>query len=440
MKKPNVLLIICDQLSQKAVGALGNTYVKTPNIDRIIAGAVSFTNSYTSCPLCVPARVSIWTGRLPHETGILTNIHNRTRSIPETMPTLGGLFASAGYENIHIGKRHDAGALREFTCQDGLLPVPGTKAWPAGFGATKLDRYTAAKCVEYLKKQHSKPFFLVADLANPHDICGWITQNKGAHDDIPVPCKLPPLPANFEFADINERPLPIRNLQYVHPSLACTLGWTEKNYQYYLAAYYHYINCVDREIGLIHKALLSSAEATNTLVVFVADHGDGMGAHRQVTKLVNFYEEAVRIPFVFSGPGITAKGMIDQPLVSLVDLLPTLCGYVGLKIPEGLPGKNLVPWLNRKTSKDKDGYVISEWSDNGTIVSPGRMLRTHRYKYTIYIEDHGEELFDLRHDPYEKLSLVKDIAYAKELKKHRQLLKEHLVKTNDTFLRLKSIS
>ena len=438
--RPNILLIISDQLSHKAVGALGNKYVQTPNIDSIAEKGVCFTNAYCTYPLCQPVRASFWTGRLPHETGVLSNGRNfPVPTIPESMPTLGSIFAGAGYETVNFGKKHDAGALRGFLCEDETksLPVESEKARPVNYD-TLRDRYTTVKVVEYLKNKHEKPFFAVASLNNPHNICGWVGENQGPHQDIPIQGELPPLPKNFEIDDLANRPLPVQYLCCSHLRLAQAGKWNKTNYQHYLSAYYHYIDRVDKEIGLILDALYSSPAGKNTLVVLIADHGDGMGAHRMVTKQVSFYEEITRVPFMFAGPGIKQKGVkLNQPLVSLLDLLPTLCDYAELPIPSGLHGLSLLPMLEGKANKTRHDYVVSEWhTEYGYIITPGRMLRTERYKYTKYIEGDGEELYDLENDPGETHNLISNPVYSKVLKEHRELLREHLKKTNDNFFSL----
>ena len=130
--KPNILIVISDQLSASALPAYGDRYAYTPNIDRILQRGVRFDNCYTNCPLCQPARAAFWTGRFPHNTGVLSNGRNHpVPPVPESLPTLGELFSRAGYETVHLGKTHDAGSLRGFTVEpNGELPVDAEPAWP----------------------------------------------------------------------------------------------------------------------------------------------------------------------------------------------------------------------------------------------------------------------------------------------------------------------
>ncbi len=435
-ERPNILIIISDQLAQRAVGSYGDRWARTPNIDSLAAGGVRFSRSYVNCPLCQPSRASFWTGRLPHETGVDSNGMNYpVPRIPESMLTLGAIFAAGGYETVHFGKQHDAGSLRGFRLVDPKeVELESPEAWPVNYDS-KQDPYAATKCVEFLKSKHEKPFLAVASLNNPHNICGWVGANEGPHQDIPVPGELPPLPDNFEIEDLETRPLPVRYLCCSHRRLQQAAKWSETNYRHYLAAYYHYLSLVDTHIGAILEALYSTPEGGNTLVVFFSDHGDSIASHRMVTKQVSFYEETTRVPFILAGPGVAGQGvLIQEPLVSLLDLLPTLCDYAGLPVPGDLHGMSLLPWVRGERPQSAHRYVAGEWQTEwGYTISPGRMIRTDKYKYTRYVEGDGEELYDLEEDPGEKRNLIHDLSYAEALKEHRELLSEHLGKVNDPF-------
>jgi choline-sulfatase len=441
--KRNILIIIADQLSQKAVGAYGNPYSQTPAIDSIAAEGVRFANAYTPCPLCQPARAAFWTGNLPHTTGILSNGRKHpVPPLPDDIPTLGDIFQAAGYETVHFGKRHDAGSLRGFDCapieEKEVAAIPG---WPLNQD-TYRDVRTTEQAVAYLKQSHETPFVMIADLINPHNICGYVGENIGPHEDIPVPGELPPLPDNFEFTDLDKRPQAVQYICCSHRRLAQAAQWSELNYRHYLAAYYHYVNRVDQQIGQILEALDNSDAADSTLIVFFSDHGDSMAAHRMVTKQVSFYEETTRVPFIFAGCGVSEKDRVaSEPLVSLSDLLPTLCEYAALPAPEGIYGESLMPFLhNHHPPRWREG-VVSEWhTEWGFTISPGRMVRTARYKYTRYLENGDEALYDLVADPGETRTLINAsaattaAAYAHQLSHHRDLLREHIAQSEDPFL------
>ncbi len=439
-QRPNILLIFADQLAWRALPAYGDTYAQTPNIDRIARRAVRFSECYTPYPLCQPARAAYWTGRHPHETGVLSN--GRRHSVPPLpteIPTLGELASEAGYATVHFGKQHDAGSLRGFDLAPvRSLPVEAAPAWPLN-DDTFQDRYTTQKTVEWLERYDgAAPYLTVADLNNPHNICGWVGENEGAHQDVRVASTLPDLPDNFEDRDLAKRPLPVRYICCSHRRLAQAAIWTPSNYRHYLRAYYHYLSRVDTEIGHILDALEARPDAHDTLVIFTADHGDGMAAHRMVTKQVSFIEETTHVPFMIAGPEDRIAGNRDAAhLISLLDLFPTLCDFMGIEPPPDLWGRSLRPWLEGTPAGMPHSYVASEWhTEWGFTISPGRMLRTPRYKYTRYLEGDGEELYDLARDRGETTTLIHNPDHAAALEEHRRLLAQHLAETEDTFFNL----
>lgn len=435
MKQPNILVIVSDQLAQRAVGAYGGTLANTPNIDSIAAGGVAFRNAYTPCPLCMPARAAFWTGRHPHETGVFTNA--REARIPEHMPTLGTLLGDTGYRCVHYGKGHDCGGLRGFdVVEAGSSPVEETPPWTAYYDTTE-DRYTAERSVEFLNTHGKSPYLLVADLNNPHDICLWIGDHAGKHDDEPIPGDLPELPANFTTGDLAERPLAIRENGAINARVAQTQGWTPENYRYYLAAYRHYTALADSDVGSILTALRSRPDAADTWVVFLVDHGEGIASHGMVTKGGHFYEEVTRVPFIVAGPGVVDPGRLHNCApVSLLDFLPTVCELASVQAPSGLPGRSLRPWLVGEPIEEPHGQVVSVWQGGGPHENPARMLRGPRYKYVFYARDGGEELYDLDGDPGETRNLVHDTAASAVLREHRQLLHTHCLQTHDPFASL----
>ncbi len=432
--KPNILILVTDHLTQRAIGAYGaNPLAATPRIDALAARGVRFADAYTPCPVCVPARTSFWTGRLPHETGV----HGNGKfEIPENMETLGTLLARGGYRGVHFGKTHDSGALRGTEVVDGRWePVADEPPWKA-YGDTQQDRGTTLQALEFLARPPSAdPWLMIADYNNPHDICLWVGDHKGPHINVPTPGPLPPLPDNFETADMATRPQAVRRNCCGNLRVAQSREWTPDNFRHYLAAFRHYTERVDREIGAVLDALAQRADGANTLVVLIADHGDGMASHRMVTKGGHFYEETTRVPFIVAGPGVADPGReIRGPLVSLLDLVPTLCAAAGVAAPADLPGRDLGPLLaGAPATGAEPEYVISTWRGGGEVLSPARMLRTRDYKYTHFLEDGAEELFHLAVDPGETRNLAPDPAARAALETHRALLHAHCRRTGDPY-------
>lgn len=427
----NILLITADQLSRHAVGGYGNKEVKTPSIDSLIKKGTRFNSTYTAYPLCGPSRASFWTGRLPHQNGV----HGNTSpDIPSTMPTLGTLFSEAGYEAVHFGKRHDFGSLKGFDCSDQVeIPLPESKTFPINYDSRE-DVYAEQKSVEFLAKKHDKPFIMAVDFNNPHNICGWVGAFAGPHGNIPSIGPLPPLRPNFENHDpITNRPKAVQYLCCTHHRMHQASHWNELNYRQYLAAYYHYTKVADDSITKVLNALAKSDAADNTLIVFFSDHGDAMGSHRQVTKMNFFYEETTNVPFVIAGPGLPS-GKENNDLVSLCDLVPTLCDYAGITPPADLYGRSVLPLLAGETPDDWRDAVISQWyTSRETTLEPARMYRSKTHKYTVYQEG-GEELFDLIKDPGEQRNLASDPAYAELLAEYRERFTRYSHEYVDPFI------
>lgn len=440
--KNNILLIITDQLSAQALPAWGNTFAKTPNINSIIERGVRFQNAYTPCCLCQPARAAFWTGLYPHQTGILSN--GRLHPVPqlsESVPTLGSVFSNAGYRTVHFGKDHSSGALRGFD----VAPVKEEEldavhpAFPVHYDS-KRDRNTRKQVTRFLSEySDADPFLVVADLNNPHDICNWIGDFKGANPLVRVSDPLPPLPENLyhDPAEFAKLPKPVQYICCAHNRQAQIAEWDEEKIQYYLLAYHHYLSRVDTDIGEILAALNRRSDAERTLIVFMADHGDSMCGRWMATKHTSFYDETARVPLVFAGAGIEATNRSLNGIVSLLDLFPTLCEYSGIQAQTQQAGCSLMPWLAGDASGEPHPFVVSQWhTEWGFTIEPGRMIRTPRYKYTHYLEGDGEQLYDLQTDPAEMHNLVDEPLHQQALERHRALLREYVSATGDPYLSL----
>lgn len=435
-EQPNFLIIQCDHLTQRVVGVYGETQGVTPNIDNVAKQGVAFANAYVGCPLSQPSRAALWTGLMPHQTNVRSNTDTKFNvPVTEDVPTLGSLFIAHGYDAVHFGKTHDMGALRGFKHKD---PVPqpfDDPDFPVGKGSF-LDVGTCEDVVGYLSQPPGQPFICIADFQNPHDICGFVGANEGMHVDKPFHGELPELPVNFEVQNWENLPVPVQYLCCNHRRLAQAAQWNEANYRHYIAAFQHYSRIVDKQVGKVLEALRSTPAGQNTIVIILADHGDGMASHRMITKLVSFYEETTNVPFIIAGPGIQH---INKPVYELLtqptlDLLPTLCELAGIDVPEDKSGISLAPLLLGKEQVNTHPYVVAEWhTEYEEIITPGRMIRSSRYKYTHYLEGNGEELYDLQNDPGEQINLAYDPAYSTILAEHRSMLDDYIRRTNDDY-------
>lgn len=439
-ERPNFLIIQCDHLTQRVVGAYGETKGVTPAIDKIASQGVVFANAYIGCPLSQPSRAALWTGLMPHQNGVLSNSSEPVNStISREIPTLGSIFSSNGYDAVHFGKTHDMGALRGFKHKE---PVPEPFEDPE-FPVNNdsfLDVGTCKDAVAYLGNPPEEPFICVVDFQNPHNICGYVGANEGEHIDKPISSPLPELPANFEVEDWNSLPLPVRYICCSHRRMAQASGWNETNYRHYIAAFQHYTRMVDKQVAQVIEALESTPAGKNTIVIVMADHGDGMASHRMVTKQISFFDEITNVPFIFAGPGIKQRSKIVDNILTqpTLDLIPTLCDLASIETPADKPGISIAPVLQGRKQTQKHPYVASEWhTEYEEIISPGRMIRGPRYKYTHFLEGDGEELYDLKNDPGETRNLAKNSKYSKVLNQHRAMLEDYIQRTNDDYRNLK---
>jgi choline-sulfatase len=441
-KRPNFLIIQCDQLGQRVIGSYGSEDHLTPAIDRIADQGICFTNAYTGCPLCQPSRASILTGLMPHQVNVRSNDGLlKEPEVPDSIETIGTLFSKAGYEAVHFGKKHDKGALRGFLHVQSDAIKMKDDHFPLNSDSFK-DAGTCRDAIQFLSTPPDKPFICMVDFNNPHNICGYIGENEGEHKDEEISCELPLLPDNFETDDLQTRPLPIQYICCSHRRLRQASHWSKENYRHYLAAYHYYTKLVDRDIQKVLDALYSTPAGKNTVIVLLADHGDGMASHRMVTKQVSFYEETTRVPLIFAGKGIVSKSGSNDMLVSTTtDMMSTLCELAGIRIPADRKGISLAPILKGQKQHRQHNYVASEWySEWGYTISPGRMIRTSRYKYTRYLEGNGEELYDLKIDPGEKVNLAINPEYHRILEQHRTILDQYIIRTKDNFFSLSVVA
>ncbi len=400
-KRPNFLFFITDQQGLDAISACGCPDVHTPNMDRLVQRGTRFVQSHSPNPLCSPCRSSLFTGRMPSETGVVNN----GRPIRAGLPNLGEWLSQDGYDCFYAGKWH--------VPQANPTKIAGFNVLPTGMGGNGHlgDACTSRNCEGYLRNRTgNKPFLLVCSLLQPHDICEWITMHWDAPDELPYPeiaSRLPALPANFEW-DRNEPKL-VR--QHGRPT------WSDRQWRYYLWSYYRHVEMVDAELGRVLNALEDTGQAENTVIVFTSDHGEGRGCHHMTTK--NYlYEEALKVPLVVSWPGHIGEGVTNAThLVSGYDLMPTFSDYAGLKPPARMVGRSLRPLLEGKAVEGRE-FVAAQ------VQVTGRMIRTPDFKYITYQGDPVEQFFDMKHDPGETKNLAGNPKVAGVLDDHRKLLKE----------------
>jgi arylsulfatase A-like enzyme len=417
--RPNLLLILTDQQSHQAWSGARNPWLRTPAMDALAAGGTVFEEAYCNYPVCSPSRGSIFTSRLPHETGVMTN----GQGIHATVPTMGEIFRAGGYRTAYAGKWH---LPKSFDGMTAFEKIAGGQALGA-----KMDSPVAEACVSYLKqaKAAAEPFLLVASFMNPHDICDWIRRHPGARTHARR-FEYPPAPANQAVeADEPETIQFHRTKGYDLMSQAVGIAaqWNRDDFRHYLHDYYRMVEDVDKQIGRVTAALEANGLAGDTVIAFASDHGEGLGGHRWVQK-ASFWEESVHVPFIWRGPGIAA-GHRSRDLVTLMDILPTFCDVAGVKPPPVMRGQSLR--ASFRGEAQPRSYVTSHLRFDSEA-REGRMLRTERYKYVAFNSgERPEQLYDLWSDPGETRNLAR--AQRPMLLQHRALMAEELRRTGDAF-------
>ena len=461
VKPPNILLIFTDQQHVNMMSAAGNPYLHTPNMDRLAARGVLFRQSYCTSPVCGPARSSIITGRMPHETGVEWN----GDSIRQGLKNAGEIFREEGYETIWGGKWHlpESYPLREGSKQktirgfDLLSFASHGEKWMLG---SETDPPLTNAVLGYLSQYNrAKPFFLAVSYHNPHDICfyarkdGWVTEGDSLLEiryynfeyklpDIVAtyPGKLenlPPLPVNHSVDDDEPAFLSDKRKYHREYGLETHLASQEfgdLEWQGYLNAYHKLTEMVDHEIGKVLDALETNGLDDNTIIVFTSDHGDGAAAHKWSAKL-SLYQESATVPLIVSWPGKIPQGRINEDhLVSQIDILPTLCDYAGIDRNLVFTGKSLAPILTDPEFNWRD-YLVVELADFKPDRSrKGRMVRTSRFKYNVFsVGDRNEQLFDLENDPGETNNLAFNPDYLSVRQEHRDKLNKWIHDTKDNF-------
>lgn len=433
-QRPNILIILTDQHINDGLSYLGNPNLNTPAMDALAASGVYFTQSYCTSPVCGPARSSIITGRMPHETGV---VWNSTDINPE-YPTIGQIFQKSGYNTAWAGKWH---LPESYPQQHDVDSVPGFKvlpfrsldeSWALG---EDTDAPIAEAAVDYLNTyEEESPFLLTVQFHNPHDIC-HVPRRPDDYAKADQIDTLPPLPPNFEIAANEPQFLQEKRLQdHYGDELLLTKNYSKEDWQAYLYHYYRFMEMVDVEIGKVTRALEANGFDENTIILLTSDHGDGAAAHQWAAKL-SLYEEAATVPFLISWKGHIPQGVIDrEQLVSGMDVVPTLCDYAAIENPPAFTGKSIRPVLENPDDRLRDYLVVQLADDKEDSTRHGRMIRNRRYKYNFYNQgERNEQLFDLWKDPGETQNLAYEPNYQELKAEFKKELGNWIDQTNDDF-------
>jgi choline-sulfatase len=453
-KKPNVVVVLCDQLRSFSVGCWGNTFVRTPNIDRFASTGFRFELGVTNCPACTPARSTLLAAQHARTcvgsrinemqpNGTILGRDDR-RKFPDT--TLAEEFRKLGYKTAQIGKWHvdtrpsrlgfDQSLIVRNTYSKGdFIRNEGEPFGVPGFTAD----HELAEARRFFGDNKSGPFFLFYNILSPHmPLLDVPYKYSRMYDPSKVPLrdnvvrngKLPADERWFQiymwetFHDAGVQPVTARAMP----------DFTVRDLT---ALYYGSVSWTDDLLGELMTSLRENDLEDDTIVVFASDHGDMLGSQHRWDK-GHVFEEAIRIPIIYRWPGHIKPDVSTNRLTSLMDIMPTLLDLCGGNIPEHVQGRSMSRFLLGANGRDclTDNFAFIE--------SPLRELAirtpTHLYAVTMDEKDTGIEsdmylFYDLAADPYQRHNLIKSNQQAGLAKELRDRLLEWDMRTP----RLKSL-
>jgi len=452
-EQPNVLMLVADDLRVDAVGALGATDVETPNLDRLVEDGCAVTRAHNMGSehdaVCVPARSMIHSGRSLFHLDGPGGIPTDCAALPET-------FREGGYRTFGTGKWHngreafnrcfeegrnvffggmgnhwnvpvsDRHPLEEYRGDKPHRFLPGDTSGPQPVRQT-YDRYAsgthsselfAETTVEFLTDHHAaredRPFFAYAAFMAPHDPRTAPGEYHALYDPREVE-----LPSNFRPAhSFDNGALRVRDEDLAgHPR-------DPDEVRRHLADYYAIVSHLDAQVGRILDALERTGQREDTIVVFTADHGLAVGQHGLMGKQ-NLYDHSVRVPLVFTGPGVPEAERRDA-FSYHHDLYPTLADLAGVEAPAELEGESLARTIRDGADGPRDSLFTAYGDEQ-------RGLRTDQYALVeCHVDgDRHTQLFDVDADPWQTENLADNPDHADALARLRADLDERRERADD---------
>lgn len=421
-ERPNILFIAVDDLNDWIGCMGGHPQVKTPNIDRLAARGVLFTNAHCQSPVCNPSRASLLSGIYPETSGIyFLNPPLDTTEAGRDNEVLPRRFEREGFHVSGAGKIFHAGENQSHIPNyagnfGGFGPLPkkklsafkGSPLWDWGAFPARdelmTDHKVASWAEEQIKKEHDQPFLLMAGFVTPH--VPQYTPQKWI-DLYPIDTiELPKIPED-DLNDLSFYAIDLTRLQHISP----TQEWVLANEQWkpLVQTYLACVTFTDHQVGRLLDALDASPHKDNTIIVFFSDHGFHLGEKEHWAKRT-IWQDGSGVPLMIAGPGIAKEKICDKP-VQLLDLYPTLLDIAGLKANPKHEGHSLRTLLEDPAAPWTHTARSSFGPKNVAIVSG-------HYRYIQYA-DGSEELYNRKTDPHEWSNLARDPAMKEILASHR---------------------
>jgi choline-sulfatase len=433
MSRPNIVLVMADQLTPFTTGAYGHALAKTPSMDALAERGVRFDSAYTNAPLCAPARFAFMSGQ--HVTRIAA--YDNASEFPSAIPTFAHYLRKLGYHTCLSGKMHFVGPdqLHGFNERITTDVYPADFAWTpdwelpderidsfyhnmdsvheAGMAATsfqiefdeEVGFFAERKIFDYARSPDSQPFMMVVSFTHPHDPYVALREWWDLYDhdaiDMPTVAALPP-----ERHDAHSR----RIMAGIEADMAHV---TDEQVRRARHAYYANTSYVDHWLGRLCDTLEAAELLDDTIIMFTSDHGDMLG-ERGLWYKMNFFEWSCRVPLIMAGPGLP-EGRVIKNNVSLVDLFPTLLEAAGGEAiddrQQTIDGRSL--WglaTGAVEPSDHPDEAIAEYCAE-CASHPCFMIRRGAYKY-IHCDIDPPLLYNLEDDPNELVNLADDPRHA----------------------------
>lgn len=437
MERPNIVMIVVDDMRFDEFGAGGHPYLETPHIDRLAAEGAMFINAYHVTPLCSPNRASILTGQHVSRHGILDNTSRSQAS--HTLALFPKELQKAGYRTAHVGKWHMG---------NDPTPRPGYDTWVsfAGQGKTndpdlfekgrihKVEGYITDiftdRAIDFIKQtDKNKPFFIYIGHKAIHPEARQLDdgsvdlnygsrfipaeRHKGRYDGKVIKRR-----PNYGLSEKEQLTKPVlkRSLDIRHsPKIKnafgkiLDIGISEAT----IRQRAEMMLAVDEGLGRIINTLEERKELNNTMIIFTSDNGYFYGEHGLSIERRLPYEEAVKTPLLVRYPKLVKSGARPEGLAMSIDLAPTVLDIAEVEIPKYVQGISLLPILTGDVKSVRDVAYMEYYSHENpfpwTANLDYRIVRKGRYKYIRWIRFEDEaELYDLEADPYEMDNLIKD--------------------------------
>ncbi len=437
MSKPNILILMVDQLNGTFFPDGPADWLHAPNLKKLAARSTRFKNAYTASPLCAPGRAAFMSGQLPSATGVYDNAAEFASSIP----TYAHHLRRAGYQTCLSGKMHFVGpdqlhGFEERMTTDiyppdfGWTPdyrKPGERIdwWYHNMGSVtgagvaeitnqleyddEVAYHATRKIYDYGRGLDTRPWCITVSFTHPHD--PYVARKK--YWDLYADCEhlLPEVPAmDYEEHDAHSKRIFDANDWR-------SFNITEEDIRRSRRAYFANISYLDDKVGEILEALESTRQEAT--ILFVSDHGDMLG-ERGLWFKMSFLEGSARVPMMIAAPQMEA-GLVETP-VSNIDVCPTLCDLAGVSMVEVMPWTTGESLVKLGQGGVRTSPVAMEYAAEASY-SPLVCLRHGRWKYTNCALD-PEQLFDMEADPLERNNLVETVEHAEVLERFRMMAAE----------------